>query len=306
MSVLELQDEPAFTAAVEPHRRELQLHCYRMLGSFDESEDLTQETFLRAWRRRETYAARASVRAWLYKIATNACLDALEKRPREPTPEGEMAWLQPYPDTLLPDEQVFDRETIELAFMIAIQYLAPRPRAALILRDVLGWRAKDCAELLDTTEASVNSALQRARAGLKEHLPAERGEWAAAGSAQERELVARYMALTEAGDASGLRELMREDARFMMPPETGIYRGRDTVVGSWVQGGFGSPELGEFRLTLTRANGQPAVVNYLRKPDSDVFRLLAIDVLRIEAGQITDIIAFSYPHFAYFDLPESL
>jgi RNA polymerase sigma-70 factor (ECF subfamily) len=306
MSALELQDETAFAAAVEPHRRELQLHCYRMLGSFEESEDLTQETFLRAWRRRDTYAARASVRAWLYKIATNACLDALQKRPREPTPEGEMAWLEPYPDTLLPDEEVFDRETIELAFMIAIQYLPPQTRAVLILRDVLGWRARDCAELLETTEASVNSALQRARAVLKEHLPAERGDWAAEGSAQERELVARYIEFVEAADADGVRDLMRADARFMMPPETGMYRGRDTIVGAWVQGGFGSPEFGDLKLTLTRANGQPALANYHRKPDSDVFRLFALDVLLIEDGRIVDIIAFQTPHFAAFGLPEAI
>src|SRR3954447_22587421 len=146
-------DEATFSAAVEPHRRELQLHCYRMLGSFEESEDLTQETLLRAWRRRETYAARASVRAWLYKIATNACLDALQKRPREPSPEGEVAWLQPYPDELL--DAVVDRETIELVFLLALQHLAPRPRAVLILRDVLGWRARECAALLETSEASV-------------------------------------------------------------------------------------------------------------------------------------------------------
>src|ERR1700754_4373831 len=146
MTALELNDQQAFGAAVEPHRRELQLHCYRMLGSYEESEDLTQETFLRAWRRRETYAARASVRAWLYRIATNACLDALAKRPRMPTADGEVEWLQPYPDELLdaaPDEAVVERETIELAFMIAIQHMPPRPRAVLILRDVLGWRAKD-------------------------------------------------------------------------------------------------------------------------------------------------------------------
>src|SRR3954452_14616167 len=185
MTAMELHDESTFSALVERHRRELQLHCYRMLGNFEESEDLTQETFLRAWRRRETYAGRASLRAWLYRIATNACLDALERRPpRVPSADGEVAWLQPYPDDLLaPDssEQVVERETIELAFLIAIQYLAPRPRAVLILRDVLGWRARDVAALLETSVAGVNSALQRARAVLKEHLPAERGEWAPAG-----------------------------------------------------------------------------------------------------------------------------
>src|SRR4051794_33181418 len=207
-----------FTEAVESHGRELQLHCYRMLGSYEESEDLLQETFLRAWRRRETYEGRASLRAWLYRIATNACLDHLAQRPRVPTPAGEVAWLQAYPDALLEgaDETVIERETIELAFIIAIQYLAPRPRAVLILRDILGWRARDVAALLETSVAGVNSALQRARAVLKEHLPAERGEWAPPDGAVERALLERYIALTEAGDAAGLTALMHEDARFMM------------------------------------------------------------------------------------------
>ena len=199
-------------------------------GSYEEAEDLTQETFLRAWRKRETYAQRASLRAWLYRIATNACLDALEKRPKTPAPNGEITWLQPFPDAVAAplDEDVFARETIELAFMVAIQHLAPRPRAVLILRDVLGWRARDCAELLETTEAGVNSALQRARAVLKEHLPKERGEWTAEGSAEERELLDRYMALCEAGDARGIKVLMHEDARFSMPPDAGgVLRERD-------------------------------------------------------------------------------
>ena len=203
MTAPELTDETTFSALVERHRRELQVHCYRMLGSFEESEDLTQETFLRAWRRRETYAGRASLRAWLYRIATNACLDALEKRPRKPSENGEIAWLQPFPDELLaelpsadsePDAEVVARETIELAFMVAIQHLPPRPRAVLILRDVLGWRARDTAELLETSEASVNSALQRARAGLKEHLPEKRNDWTGAELGPvERELLDRYM-----------------------------------------------------------------------------------------------------------------
>src|SRR3954452_16318867 len=177
MTAPELTTETAFGALTERHRRELQVHCYRMVGSLDEAEDLTQETFLRAWRFRSTYAGRASLRAWLYRIATNACLDALERRRGMPTAVGEMLWLQPIPDELLsdadePDAEVVARETIELAFLVAIQYLPPRARAVLILRDVLGWRVRDTAELLETSEASVNSALQRARAGLKEHLPA--------------------------------------------------------------------------------------------------------------------------------------
>ncbi|MDA0137653.1 RNA polymerase subunit sigma-70 [Solirubrobacter deserti] len=307
MTVAELKDERAFAGVVERHRRELHVHCYRMLGSYEEAEDLTQETFLRAWRKRETYAQRASLRAWLYRIATNACLDALEKRPKTPSPNGEITWLQPYPDTAAPaDEDVFARETIELAFMVAIQHLPPQSRAVLILRDVLGWRARDVAELLETTEAAVNSALQRARAVLKEHLPKERGEWAAAGSAQERELLERYMALTESGDARGLKALMREDVRFSMPPEDEVLVGREVVVEGWISGGFGSPELGAFKCALGRANQQPGVVNYLRKPGMDTYELTSIDVLRIEDGLVAEIVTFYGPALKPFELPRTL
>ena len=188
-------DRDAFTAIAERHRRELQVHCYRMLGSFDDAEDLVQETFLRAWRSRATYQGRSTFRAWLYRIATNACLDALEKRPRTPTQSGEVTWLQPYPDRLLedaapsdaePDALVVAKETIELAFLVAIQHLPPQTRAVLILRDVLGWPAKDTAALLDTSVAAVNSALQRAHAALKQHLPERRTDWAAGGATSRR------------------------------------------------------------------------------------------------------------------------
>ena len=180
-------DEPAFSGLAERHRRELHVHCYRMLGSFEDAEDTVQETFLRAWRRRETFEGRSTFRAWLYRIATNACLDLLAKRRPEPATGGEVLWLQPYPDRLLdelpagdadePEAVAVARETIELAYVVAVQHLAPRPRAVLILRDVLGWPAKDVAELLGDSVNSVNSALQRARAGMREHLPAERQDW---------------------------------------------------------------------------------------------------------------------------------
>jgi RNA polymerase sigma-70 factor, ECF subfamily len=174
MTYMELDDQTTFEALAERHRRELQLHCYRMLGSLEDSEDLVQETFLRAWRRRETFQGRSTVRAWLYRIATNACLDALQRRPRKPH-GGEVPWLQPYPDDLLegiaepdaePDAALVAKETIELAFLVAIQHLPPKTRAVLILRDVLDWSAKDTAALLETSVAAVNSALQRARAAL--------------------------------------------------------------------------------------------------------------------------------------------
>jgi RNA polymerase sigma-70 factor, ECF subfamily len=316
MSTPELATETAFGALTERHRRELQVHCYRMLGSLDEAEDLTQETFLRAWRFRSTYAGRASVRAWLYRIATNACLDALERRPRVPSETGEVLWLQPIPDELLeqvatgddePDAEIAARETIELAFLVAIQHLAPRARAALILRDVLGWRAREVAELLETTEASVNSALQRARAGMKEHLPASRSEWTGSPSAADRALVAKYMAASEAGDGAALKAMMAEDLRFTMPPESGVYDGRDAVVDFWFAGGFGDPErFGEVRCALTFANRQPAVANYVKLPGANAFTPMALDVLTIVAGEIAEITTFEDSMFAAFGLPETL
>jgi RNA polymerase sigma-70 factor (ECF subfamily) len=313
---LTMLDEQNFGARVEPHRRELHVHCYRMLGSFDEAEDLVQEAFLRAWQRRETYQARASVRAWLYRIATNACLDALDKRPRRPSASGEVAWLQPYPDELLsqlpdrregPEEVALAKETVELAFIAAIQHLAPLPRAVLVLRDVLGCSAKDTARLLETTVASVNSALQRARNGLRENLPVDREAWhPAEATAAERELVARYVERSEHVDAEGLAALLHEDVRFSMPPTPGVWTGRNTVVQGWIDGGFGSDAFGSMRCVVTRANGQPAVAGYVRKPGDAVYEPLAIDVLRVQHGLVTEIVTFGAAVFEHFDLPAML
>jgi RNA polymerase sigma-70 factor (TIGR02960 family) len=199
------------------------------------------------------------------------------------------------------------RETIELAFLVALQFLAPRARAVLILRDVLGWRARDTAELLETTEASVNSALQRARAGLREHLPERRSEWTVDASASDRALVAKYMAASEAGDVDALKALFVEDLRFSMPPEPGMFVGREPIVAFWEDGGFGDAErLGEFRCLLTFANRQPAVANYLRKPGEDSFKALALDVLTVAGGAITEIVAFPGSLYPAFGLPETL
>jgi len=296
-----------FEAAAERHRRELHVHCYRMLGSLDEADDAVQETFLRAWRRRSTYAGRASLRAWLYKIATNTCLDALGARPRRPTPvedagaggggATEVLWLQPYPDALLePDAALVAKETIELAFMVAIQHLTPQSRAVLILRDVLDWSARDTAELLETSTAAVNSALQRARGALAEHLPAERAEWPSAivdPTAAERELLRRYMDATDRSDIEALKATLHEEATFAMPPQPGVWQGRDTVVDGWVSGGFGGEEFGDMRCRLTTANRQPAVACYVQKPGTDVAKLFAIDVLRFEDGAVREIVTFS-------------
>jgi len=316
----DLRGESAFAALVERHRGELQVHCYRMLGSFEESEDLVQETFLRAWRKRASFGSdgRTSFRAWLYRIATNACLDVLRSRPRRvlasqvaaagdpaapPSPPADLPWLQPYPDRLLepiapaddePGAVVVARETIELAFLAAIQHLPPRQRAVLILREVLGWSAKDAASLLEASVASVNSALQRARATLRDHLPERRTEWTRSSEPgeEERELLRRYVQAHERADADALAELLREDARLTMPPHPTWYAGRKAILIAARQG-F-DPEFGRLR-TGAAANRQPAAAHYLRRPGESEYRPLALDVLRIEGGRVAEITRSSSP-----------
>jgi RNA polymerase sigma-70 factor (ECF subfamily) len=328
-------DESAFAVLVERHRGELRVHCYRMLGSFDESEDLVQETFLRAWKNLRGFEGRSSFRAWLYRIATNTCLDALDGRarrvlphnvapPSDPSaplpPRTDIAWLQPYPDRLWepvapseaqPDSVVVARETIELAFLAAIQHLPPRQRAALILCDVLGWPAKQTAALLEGSVASVNSALQRARATLREHLPERRMEWAPSAEPTEREraVLRRYMDAVERADLAAVADLLAEDVRTMMPPYPMWFQGRDTVLAglaaSWDPG---SPAyVGRFRMLPTRANRQPAAAAYVRGPGEAAYHPFAIGVLRIEDGRIAEATAFHDPGlFAAFALPTTL
>jgi RNA polymerase sigma-70 factor (ECF subfamily) len=300
-------DRAGFSERLERHRRELHVHCYRMLGSFEDSEDLVQETFLRAWRGRGTFEGRSSLRAWLYKIATNACLDALDKRPRTVSPSGEVLWLQPYPDELLseltaddddPAATVVSKETIELAYLTAIQHLVP----------LLGCSAKETAGLLETTVPAVNSALQRAHAAMKEQLPERRAEWSprSDATADERGLLERYVHYTESPNPQALKRLLAEDVRFSMPPEPGVWHGRDNVVDSWVQGGFGSETFGSLRCVLTRANRQPAVANYVRHPGDDAYSPLALDVLTVDERGIAEIVTFDGAVLGWFGLPEKL
>ena len=312
-------DRSAFAALVEPHRHEIRLHCYRMLGSFEDSEDLVQETFLRAWRWRAGFrpGEGSSLRAWLYRIATNACLDILRRRSRRvmppdvvpagdptvpPPPPSDLPWLQPYPDRLLepiasaaeePGAVVVARETMEIAFLAAIQHLPARQRAVLLLRDVLGWSAKETASLLDASVASVNSALQRARATLRARLPGERAEWARspAPTPEERELLRRYIDAHERTDVDALAALLREDARLVMPPHPVWYDGRAAIVTAAKQG-F-DPEFGQLRSVIAAANTQPAAAHYLRPPGESEFRPLALDVLRVEDGLIAEIQTFA-------------
>jgi RNA polymerase sigma-70 factor, ECF subfamily len=311
-------DEAAFSELAERYRPEMRVHCYRMLGSFEDSEDAVQETLLRAWRRRETFEGRSTFRAWLYRIATNACLDALGRRERrlQVATGPEVPWLQPFPDHLLeeipaaddePDAAVVAKETIELAFMTAIQHLPPRQRAVLILRDVLDWSAKDTAGLLDASVASVNSALQRARAAMKRHLPERRLEWAPGADANQEEqaLLERYLNATDEADAEAFVEMMREDARFSMPPEPGVWVGRHTIVDSWSEA-FDVENFGRVRGVVTRANMQPALACYLKRPGEAEYRPMALDVIRIEEGRVAEIVTFPPEVFPAFGLPGKL
>jgi RNA polymerase sigma-70 factor (TIGR02960 family) len=301
-------DETTFASLVEPHRRELHVHCYRMMGSFEEAEDLVQETLLRAWRSREQFAGGALLRAWLYRIATNACLDALRRRARRPVAASsfsEIPWLQPYPDRLLdevapseeqPDAAVVAKETIELAFLAVIQLLPPLQRAVLILRDVLGWSAKETADVLETSVAAVNSALQRARARVAEEPVREPARTA---TEDERRLLEGFIDTHERGDVEGAVALLREDVRITMPPHPWLFEGIQAV-----RELMGSAETtGEWRLLPTRANRMPTAASYLKQPGDSEFRAFKLDVLRVEGGRIAEVTTFDATLFAAFGLP---
>ncbi|MEA2972953.1 MAG: hypothetical protein QOG82_1411 [Actinomycetota bacterium] len=314
-----LGDESAFATLAERHRRELHVHCYRMLASFDEAEDAVQETMLRAWRGREAFDGDSLFRAWLYRIATNVCLDLLRRRSRRLTalPSfAEVPWLQPYPDRLLdemapsgdqPDTAAVDRETIELTFLAAMQVLPPRQRAALILRDVLGWPAADTAALLETSVAAANSALQRARVTMQSHLPARRSEWSAGEtSAEERALLERFIDAHQRCDAAAAVAIASEDIRVTMPPAPYCFEGL-AMVAALIERAFAEETRdGDWRLVPTMANRMPTAASYLRRPGDTEFRAFKLDVLRIEGGVIAEITTFGYAHFADFDLPPTL
>ena len=311
-------DESAFAALVERHRRALHVHCYRMLGSFEEAEDAVQETFLRAWRARGSFQGGDLLRAWLYRIATNACLDAI-RRSRRRVPSlssiAEVPWLQPYPDRLLdeiapsseePDAVVVARETIELAFVAVIQLLPPRQRAVLILRDVLGWSAIETAERLELSVPAANSALQRARATLRQHLPGERTERRTTDlSEQERALLAGFIATHESGDAEAAVALLRDDIRVTMPPYPWRYEGLAAVT-SLIEQGTGGNGPGDWRLVPTRANRLPAAASYLREWGGAEHRAFKLDVLRVQDGRIAEITTFGPGLFPAFGLPPAL
>lgn len=321
-------DEAAFAQLVERYQGELQVHAYRMLGSLEDAQDALQDALFRAWRSRATYRGRSTFRAWLYRITTNACLRVLERRPRRfvpyeagpaaehgarPLPAADLPWLQPYPDRLLdaapePADALVARETIELAFLAAIQHLPSRQRAVLILRDALDWSANEAAAVLEMTVPAVNSALQRARATMKEHLPAARLEWTTAVDAAEEEqaLLQTYMTAWERADVTQLVALLREDVRMAMPPSPTWFEGREAVTAFFAGRAF-APEAAAHRLVPTGANRQPAFGVYRRRGDDVHATPFAIHVLRIVAGKVADMHFFLYPElFPAFGLPDSL
>lgn len=305
-------DETTFSDLIARHRRELHLHCYRMLGSFDEAEDALQEALARAWRSR--HSCHTAFRAWLYRIATNTCLVLRERRNRQPLPAGSPVdlplapWLQPYPDQLLdetPPQAAVTRETVELVFLAAIQHLPPRQRAVLILRDVLGWPAQETADVLDSSVAAVKSALQRARATVRQVLPPQRNAWqTTTPTGQDRAALHRYLAAHERGDQAAFAALLCDDVRMSMPPEPGWYHGRTTVVQLWSSVMVGPTAWGRWRAVVTGANRHPAIAWYLRRGHDHTYRAQNLDVLTMRNGKIAQIIGFDATVFPRFGLPE--
>jgi RNA polymerase sigma-70 factor (ECF subfamily) len=319
-------DEDAFRELTDPYRRELQLHIYRIVGSAQDAEDLLQETLLAAWRGLEQFQGRASVRAWMYRIATNRSLDALracKRRPDdqrmtqmpEPTRWNEPVWLQPYPDALLdgipdeapgPEARYETKEAIALAFMVGLQHLPLQQRAALVLRDVLGYRAAEVAEMLQTSEASVNSLLRRARAAFETRLPATGRERAPLPNSKlERDIVARFAETVENGDIDGMVALLTDDAWVTMPPLPHAYQGHHAI-GAFLRGSAarrGAP----LRLVPLRANGQPAFGCYVSVPETDIARAYAMFVLTLAGDRISAITWFADSStFPQFGLPRML
>jgi RNA polymerase sigma-70 factor, ECF subfamily len=321
-------DEQAFRELTDSHRRELQLHCYRILGSVQDAEDALQETLLAAWRGLDGFEERSSLRSWLYTIATNRCLNVLrdgarrpvEQRPLyfqppEPTRYGEVAWLEPYPDALLeglpdaapgPDTRYETHETVALAFVTALQRLPPRQRAVLVLRDVLGYRAAEVASMLNTTEVSVNSALQRARATLEAQAPPSRERAPLPRSASERELVGRFADAFENGRVEQLVALLTDDAWVTMPPEPFEYQGLASITDFFTQA-FAARGDRTDRLIPTRANGQPAFGHYLGDTHAPVVRGVGVIVLTLDGDRISHLIRFGGSgHLSRFGLPRTL
>jgi len=324
-------DADALARLIAPYRGDLHAHCYRMLGSFADAEDALQETLLGAWRGLPRFEGRSSLRSWLYTIATNACLKAIGRRPKRVLPidyapaadphDGpaepvtESVWLEPYPDDELglesgllgPDARYEQREGIELAFTAALQHLPPRQRAVLILRDVLGFSARETAEALETTPVSVDSALQRAHKSIDERVPkqSQQATLRALGDDAQAELVERYVAAWERNDVDGVVAMLTEDARMTMPPLPTWYSGREEVAA--FLGGWPLAEAMRWRLVPVRANGQLAFGGYLWNDETGAFVAHSIEVLTLRGALIEEVTAFlSADAVRHFGLPDAI
>jgi RNA polymerase sigma-70 factor, ECF subfamily len=320
-------DEAAFRRLVEAHHAQLHAHCYRMLGSMHDADDALQDALVRAWRALRGFEGRSALRSWLYRIATNACLDLIARRPKRvlPIDYGPSAcssdefgdplpaitWVEPYPDEQLgleagyaaPEARYEQRETVELAFIAALQHLPPRQRAALVLCEVLGFSAREVAEMLETSTAAVNSALQRARAAANERLPEKSQQATLRSLGDERisELVEDFVDAWEAGDIETMVAALTEDPTFAMPPHAAWYRGRQAV------DAFLPATPGTWRLVPTRANGQLAFGAYRLDPQTDAYRRAVLDVVTLRGTRIADVVAFATPElFERFGLPADL
>jgi RNA polymerase sigma-70 factor (ECF subfamily) len=318
-------DEEAFRVLTDPYRRELQVHCYRILGSLQDAEDLLQETLLAAWRGLDEFEGRASLRAWLYRIATHRCLNALRDSARrppasrldlpQPTRIGEPLWLEPYPDEMLegvaddapgPEARYEAKEAIALAFVAGLQHLTPRQRAVLVLRDVLGFHASEVAEMLESSEASVNSALQRARSTLDARVPAHRERAPLPRSARERAILARFAEAFEEGDIDGVVALLTDDALLTMPPQPLEYQGH-AAIAAFLTDRFGTHTGRRARLVATRANSQPAFGHYIDDPHAPISRFFGVLVLTLEGDQIAGLTRFGDSALlSRFGLPRTL
>jgi RNA polymerase sigma-70 factor (TIGR02960 family) len=319
-------DENAFRELTEPYRHELQLHCYRIVGSTQDAEDLVQETLLAAWRALDRFTEQASIRTWLYRIATNRSIDALRanaRRPRRleplndpPTPSRivEPIWMEPYPDVLIeriadqapgPEARYEHKEATGLAFVAGLQHLPPQQRAVLILRDVLSFRAAEVAEMLDTSEAAVNSLLRRARTGIESRLPVGRERAPVPNSRREREVVGQFATAIGDGDVDAIVALLLDDARLTMPPYPFEYTG-GAAIGRFLRE-RGARRGTPMRMVPTRANGQPAFGCYVPVPHTEIARPYGMLVLTLAAGKIAEITFFADSSvFPQFGLPRTL
>ncbi|GAB3533251.1 RNA polymerase subunit sigma-70 [Arthrobacter tecti] len=309
-------DQSSWERVLEEHRRELHVHCYRLLGSFEEAEDAVQDAVVRAWVHRESFDRGDNVRAWLYRIATNVCLDELRRRKRVPRAQSfaDLPWLQPYPDYLLnavpapgqtPDEVAIARDTIALAFVAALQFLPPLQRAVLVMRDVIGWSAAEAAEILEISVAAVNSALQRARSTIRKDRPRPDTVRRTTLDAEERALLERYIAIHENPDPVEMAALVRDDIRVTMPPQPLCFEGWESLAPLHARA-FGPEGLGEWMLLPTAVNRMPAAACYLRAPGEERFAAFKLDVLRFTDGLVAEITTFERVVFSWLDLPMEL